>query len=146
MIIKIKNDTLKEKGKYSRKSLTVLVTFLFILALGTFIVISDKIVEKEVNRYAIYVFNSLLVFLTLLMGLTEAEIKLALLGNPLSGEKGLAGRVDFLNEKVELQENQIKLLIEEKTRNSVYVMLIKWLLTVIGVGVIGLIFNYFNNK
>jgi hypothetical protein len=74
------------------------------------------------------------------------EIKLALLGNPLSGEKGLAGRVDFLNEKVELQENQIKLLIEEKTRNSVYVMLIKWLLTVIGVGVIGLIFNYFNNK
>lgn len=74
------------------------------------------------------------------------EIKLALLGNPLSGEKGLAGRVDFLNEKVELQENQIKLLIEEKTRNSVYVMLIKWLLTVIGVGVIGLIFNYFNSK
>jgi hypothetical protein len=74
------------------------------------------------------------------------EIKLALLGNPLSGEKGLAGRVDFLNEKVELQENQIKLLIEEKTRNSVYIMLIKWLLTVIGVGVIGLIFNYFNNK
>jgi cell division protein FtsW (lipid II flippase) len=76
MIIKIKNDTLKEKGKYSRKSLTVLVTFLFILALGTFIVISDKIVEKEVNRYAIYVFNSLLVFLTLLMGLTEAGKKL----------------------------------------------------------------------
>jgi hypothetical protein len=75
-----------------------------------------------------------------------SEIKLALLGNPLSGEKGLAGRIDFLTEKVDLQEIQIKILIEEKTRNSVYVMLIKWLLTVIGVGVIGLIFNYFNNK
>jgi hypothetical protein len=73
---KLINDTLKEKGKYSRKSLTVLVTFLFILALGTFIVISDKILEKEVNRYAIDVFNSLLVFLTLLMGLTEAGKKL----------------------------------------------------------------------
>jgi di/tricarboxylate transporter len=73
---KLINETLKEKGKYSRKSLTVLVTFLFILALGTFIVISDKILEKEVNRYAIDVFNSLLVFLTLLMGLTEAGKKL----------------------------------------------------------------------
>jgi di/tricarboxylate transporter len=73
---KLINDTLKEKGKYSRKSLTVLVTFLFILALGSFIVISDKILEKEVNRYAIDVFNSLLVFLTLLMGLTEAGKKL----------------------------------------------------------------------
>jgi hypothetical protein len=73
---KIINDTLKEQGKYSRKSITVLVTFVFILALGTFIVVSDKILEKEVNRYAIDVFNSLLVFLTLLMGLTEAGKKL----------------------------------------------------------------------
>jgi hypothetical protein len=70
------------------------------------------------------------------------EIKLALLGNPLSGEKGLAGRIDFLTAKVELQDNQIKLLIEEKTKNTVYVKLINWLLTVIGVGIIGLLFNW----
>ena len=72
---KVINDTLKTNGKWSRKSLTILTTFVFILALGTFIVISDKILEKEVNRYAIDVFNSLLVFLSLLMGLSEASKK-----------------------------------------------------------------------
>jgi hypothetical protein len=72
---KIINDTLKTNDKWSRKSLTILTTFIFILALGTFIVISDKILEKEVNRYAIDVFNSLLVFESLLMGLSEASKK-----------------------------------------------------------------------
>jgi len=72
---KIINDTLKINGRWSRKSLTILTTFVFILALGTFIVVSDKILEKEVNRYAIDVFNSLLVFLSLLMGLSEASKK-----------------------------------------------------------------------
>jgi len=69
------NDTLKTNGKWSRKSLTILVTFIFTLVLGAFIVVSDKILEKEVNRYAIDVFNSLLVFLSLLMGLSEASKK-----------------------------------------------------------------------
>jgi hypothetical protein len=72
---KIINDTLKTNGKWSRKSLTILTTFVFILMLGTFIVISDKILEKEVNRYAISVFDSLLVFEGLLMGLSEASKK-----------------------------------------------------------------------
>ncbi len=72
---KVINDTLKTNGKWSRKSLTILTTFVFILALGTFIVISDKILEKEVNRYAINVFDSLLVFESLLMGLSEASKK-----------------------------------------------------------------------
>lgn len=72
---KIINDTLKTNGKWSRKSLTILTTFIFILMLGTFIVISDKILEKEVNRYAISVFDSLLVFEGLLMGLSEASKK-----------------------------------------------------------------------
>lgn len=70
------------------------------------------------------------------------EIKSALLGNPLSGEKGLTGRIDFLTVKMELQEGQIKALIEEKTKNGVYIKLINWLLAVIGVGVIGTIFNF----
>jgi hypothetical protein len=74
------------------------------------------------------------------------EIKSALLGNPLSGEKGLTGRIDFLTAKVELQETQIKILIEEKTKNTVYVKLINWLLTVIGVGIIGLLFNYLKSQ
>jgi hypothetical protein len=73
---KLINDTLKTNDKWSRKSLTILTTFIFILFLGTFIVISDKILEKEVNRYAIDVFDSLLIFLSVLMGLSEVSKKI----------------------------------------------------------------------
>jgi hypothetical protein len=83
---KIINDTLKTNGKWSRKSLTILTTFVFILALGTFIVISDKILEKEVNRYAINVFDSLLVFESLLMGLSEASKKFVNKQEPIKEE------------------------------------------------------------
>lgn len=83
---KLINDTLKINGKWSRKSLTVLVTFVFILMLGTFIVISDKILAKEVNRYAIDVFNSLLLFETLLMGLSEASKKFVNKQEPVKEE------------------------------------------------------------
>lgn len=72
---KLIDDTLKTNGKWSRKSLTIFATFVFVLMLGTFIVVSDKILEKEVNRYAISVFDSLLVFEGLLMGLSEASKK-----------------------------------------------------------------------
>lgn len=72
---KIIDDTLKTSGKWSRKSLTTVTTFVFVLALGTFIVISDKILERQVNAYAITVFQSLLVFLGTLMGITEASKK-----------------------------------------------------------------------
>lgn len=80
------NDTLKTNGKWSRKSLTIFATFVFILILGTFIVISDKILEKEVNRYAINVFDSLLVFEGLLMGLSEASKKFINKQPPVSEE------------------------------------------------------------
>jgi hypothetical protein len=83
---KIIQDTLQSNGKWSRKSLTILTTFVFILALGTFIVISDKILEKEVNRYAINVFDSLLVFESLLMGLSEASKKFVNKQEPVNQE------------------------------------------------------------
>lgn len=83
---KIINDTLKTNGKWSRKSLTIFITFIFILALGTFIVISDKILEKEVNRYAISVFDSLLFFEGLLMGISEASKKFMNKQVPLNEE------------------------------------------------------------
>jgi uncharacterized membrane protein SpoIIM required for sporulation len=73
---KIIEDTLKTSGKWSRKSLTIFVTFIFVILLGTFIVISDKILEKEVNRYAISVFDSLLLFLSVMMGISEASKKI----------------------------------------------------------------------
>lgn len=79
-------DTLQTNGKWSRKSLTILTTFIFILCLGTFIVISDKVLDKEVNRYAIDVFNSLIVFETLLMGLSETSKKFANKQEPVKEE------------------------------------------------------------
>lgn len=72
---KIVDDTLKTDGRWSRKSLTTITTFIFVMLLGTFIVISDKILERAVNQYAIVVFQSLLFFLGALMGLTEVSKK-----------------------------------------------------------------------
>lgn len=83
---KIFEDTLKSNGKWSRKSLTTITTFMFVLALGTFIVISDKILDKPVNIYAITVFQSLLIFLGTLMGITEASKKFTNKQVPLNEE------------------------------------------------------------
>lgn len=71
------NDTLKTRGKWSMKRLTAFVVINFVLTLGTFIVVSDKLLDREVNRYAIDVFNSLLIFLATLMGIAEFGKKLA---------------------------------------------------------------------
>lgn len=73
---KIINDTLKNKdGIWSRKSLTTLITFIFVLGLGTYIVISDRVLKVVINGQAIIVFQSLLAFLTALMSLTEISKK-----------------------------------------------------------------------
>ena len=58
------------------KRLTAFVVMVFVLALGVFIVISDKILDREVNRYAIDVFQSLLFFEAALMGINEFGKKL----------------------------------------------------------------------
>ena len=71
-----------------------------------------------------------------------AVIKSALLGNPLSGEKGLTGRIDVLNAKQEILEKRIESLTEERVKNTVYIKIITWLSAVLGAGFIGLIFNY----
>jgi len=75
---KLVNDLLKTPtGKFSRKSIMIIFTFIFTLFLGAFIVLSDKILEREVNRYAIDVFDSLLIFLGMLTGVTIVDKKLA---------------------------------------------------------------------
>ena len=71
------DDTLKSRGKWSMKRLTAFVVMVFVLALGVFIVVSDKILIREVNRYAIDVFQSLLFFEAALMGINEFGKKLA---------------------------------------------------------------------
>ncbi|MBC7845553.1 MAG: hypothetical protein H7Y10_03575 [Flavobacterium sp.] len=58
--MKITNDILKENGIYSIKRVMAIIILIFDLLLGVFIVISDKILDKVVNPYAIMVFNSLL--------------------------------------------------------------------------------------
>lgn len=73
------------------------------------------------------------------------EIKAALLGNKLSGEKGLVGRITVLSTSHDVLEAQVKILIEEKIKNAIYVRLINWLLIVIGSGVIGGIITLFFN-
>ena len=70
------NDTLKSRGKWSMKRLTAFVVMVFVLALGVFIVVSDKVLDREVNRYAIDVFQSLLFFEAALMGINEFGKKL----------------------------------------------------------------------
>lgn len=67
--MKVLKDISEElKGVYSIKRVSALIILTFDLLLGTFIVISDKILEKEVNPYAIQIFNSLLAaFLTLVV-------------------------------------------------------------------------------
>lgn len=71
MFNKIIDDTLKVKSNWSMKRLVSFITFKFVLVLGVFIVVSDIFLEKEINRYSLDVFNSLLLFLATLMGITE---------------------------------------------------------------------------
>lgn len=73
---KLLNDLLKSPtGKYSRKSFMIIVTFIFTLLLGAFIVLSDKVLEREINRYGIDVFNSLLLFLATMSGFSIYDKK-----------------------------------------------------------------------
>ena len=74
---KILTDTMTApNGKWSMKRITAFVVMMFILLLGTFIVVSDKILKTEINQYGIQVFNSLLLFEATLLGLAEASKKI----------------------------------------------------------------------
>ena len=58
---KIISDTLKgPDGKYSRKSLTILACLIMSFLVGSFIVLSDYFLTKEINQYAILVFYGFL--------------------------------------------------------------------------------------
>jgi hypothetical protein len=74
--MKLIKDILTENKIYSLKRVYSLVLLIFILTLGAFIVVSDKILEKEVNHYAIEIFNSLLMFLGLLIGVAVVDKKI----------------------------------------------------------------------
>lgn len=61
---KIIDDTLKIRGKYSMDRILVAVSFPITLAIGIYIVISDRLLGlKTVNGFAIQVFTGLLGFI-----------------------------------------------------------------------------------
>lgn len=68
---KFVQDTVMIKGKYSMKRVLVAVSFPYTLALGIYIVISDRLLGlKTVNPYAIQVFIGMLAFITGALGIT----------------------------------------------------------------------------
>lgn len=72
--MKIFEDTLKSpNGKWSRKSLTLFTSFLISIILGFYIVTSDFILKKEINKYSIEVFNSFMLLTGALSGITVAD-------------------------------------------------------------------------
>lgn len=73
-LTKMLNDTLLTKGKWSRKSLTILVSFSITMLIGIYIVISDWI-GITLSIYPIQVFDGLLVFVATLLGITVADKK-----------------------------------------------------------------------
>jgi len=75
------------------------------------------------------------------IGLDVAEIKSALLGNKLSGEKGLTGQIETLKKKIDDVETELKDLRETRTENNTYVLIIKFLLAAVVLGVINYFFN-----
>ena len=66
--------TLKSpNGKWSRKSLTLFVSFAISIILGTYITLSDFILDEEINKYAIDVFNGFMLLVAALTGATVVD-------------------------------------------------------------------------
>lgn len=72
---KIFSDTLKFKGKWSRKNITILVAFSLTMLIGIYIVIAD-LIGVVLSVYPIQVFDGLLLFVAAMMGITVADKKL----------------------------------------------------------------------
>jgi len=70
-------------------------------------------------------------------------IKSAIMGNTLSGEKGLVGQM--LSNKAELEaiKAEVKILNEYRIKNTEYVKIIIWCVSSIVAGTITLIFSFF---
>lgn len=74
--MKLLNDILKENGSYAQKRVYAFIVLILTLLLGGFIVVSDKILDKVVNPYAIQVFDALLMFLGVLISVSVVDKKL----------------------------------------------------------------------
>ena len=72
-----------------------------------------------------------------------SAIKSALLGNPLSGDKGLVGQVLVLKAEIELLKDEVSLLREKDIKNNVYVKILTWLGVIVAGSVITFLVNRF---
>lgn len=75
-LIRVITDTLKERDRWSRTSITMLISFIFMLLVGTFIVISDSVLNVEINRYAIDVFDTMVLFVGAMAGFNITDKKI----------------------------------------------------------------------
>lgn len=68
---------------------------------------------------------------------TLEDIHECLVGNKLAGQKGLIDKVDELNEKLCVVQNQAHTLMKdrEKNKNKITLTIPKWLTAVIGIAV-----------
>lgn len=69
------------------------------------------------------------------------EIKSALLGNPLSGEKGLTGQMIAFREKQIQIEKQLEILNNDKIKMNLYIKIINFLSGTAIAGAIGLLYS-----
>lgn len=65
-----------------------------------------------------------------------SEIKIALLGSPMSGDRGLVGRISIIEDRIEDLEKR-------NIQNAVAMKIIIWVSSVVGIGFVGMVFKYF---
>lgn len=73
---KIIVDTLTQNERWSRKSIMLTVSFAMTIATGALIVVSGTILGKESSSSAVEVFDSLLIFVCILSGVTVVDKKI----------------------------------------------------------------------
>jgi hypothetical protein len=73
--VKIIKDTLQQGGRWSRKSLTMLTSMIASLIIGFYISFSNLITERPLNPAAIDVFQTFMVLVGTLSGITVWDKK-----------------------------------------------------------------------
>lgn len=69
-------DTLTQNERWSRKSIMLIISFTMTIITGGVIVISGTLLGKEVSRAAVDIFDSLLIFVCILSGVTVVDKKI----------------------------------------------------------------------
>lgn len=71
------------------------------------------------------------------------EIKLAIMGNPMTKDDGLVGKIREVVYDLEAQKKEIDGLKEDRIVNTVYMKIILWFSGIAGAAVIIYVFNQF---